>query len=1314
MSKTLACPKCQHPLDPSRLEADGQIICQGCGARLKAARPQAQATRKAKTVPCPKCQGPIDVSQSDSDGRVVCGACGARLKTDRAAVANSASPSKSRSTTPAPQSQDALEPLDGLDTFPSLDDGDLRLADPEAGPAHADPLATTPRPAKSALGESSTGGRDTAKASRRTKAKQEKREKLLLIAAITGCVVVLVGIGIGLYALVTKGGNKQAGPAVATRSDGKDGDNGKDANNGNDGNANAGGQRAADALWAAEWVGTEIPSQPVSFETPALDAGDDKPGKPAQVARLVKAEPFDEARHEPLANPIVARLQQKDAESAGTSSKPPVEPQTFDDPAGWKVTADAAPANSMFEIATDFAVLSRTELLPQKIIRIADRGGPFLLLPPQWEKAPTRKEIIELPEGVSFAPVEVVDLRTGEVAGHFDWKIPFYLQASLSPDGKRFLAPYHVPTAQYSRESQELMDAMKSLYVWQRDSDAPPVQLAIEGYASWFGFHDEDTVIVLMEVPARELQFWGAATGRKTFAVKLPPDTRYALGERAVHGIIMQRPVQRNDVAISPGGRLVAVVTGDTVSLIDVRGRRIVGATASFLPTDTGEQIKGLSFSPDGTKIVVVYSAKDGASLVEISATDGRRLVHQEFTGYETKMGWGPLFPGPQEGSWIQAGRYSQGQNVVALCYQFGRTEGTLLPVKEVLFVGQDGSAVVEGTHSTVDTGSSLFAMDAVQFERMLRAESGGAMGPVVMVERGSQQSITPQAPVEWRPLTGLAPTPDPQCTELPARPWNVSWGNNFIAALIEFIPDENLKFGSRVSDCVWLLDGSGRPVRPPVELRRWKYNPRREGPPRRPAVPRDGSRIVLSDPHHWHRLDVWSIDGEWLYGFHPFEDPLAVVEWVAFDADDRLLVAGGGAIARFELGEQSVTAQYQTRDAHYLAPFELSPDRTRVIASRGHSLDVLDAASGQVLNRLAINASSPLGKPDRLITDFAVSPDGARAAAVYASQSAGEVIMRHQVAGGGSNIVLGLWELESGDAWKLDAVRVSGIAQLAWINPGLLAIGDTSAKLLDLKTGQVFADYDIKVNNRSVRLNSLASAPDGRLWVSAGHDVAMVKPDPMWAESGQGLATSGRIPFWRISAVSDAVTEKEAPFFSGDRKILSLLGMPLKVTIDIGSPKLAEVRAKGVLRELQNQGFSIGPSEYELHVSAEIRESDTLIPQGDSRTRVPRIEYLWSLRDQQQRVLWSSSTYTDPDMSTSRYLRKEFNELAEQSGLQQKFTQKLLARSPYDFQGMPVREAVAKEILEIDTEWRVPQLPVSFMLVGDAYRQTPVEFRAE
>jgi hypothetical protein len=196
--------------------------------------------------------------------------------------------------------------------------------------------------------------------------------------------------------------------------------------------------------------------------------------------------------------------------------------QSNDGPA-WQAAADPPAAEAAWTFAPDLKLAVRT--LPYEVLNsqfpvlpvLADLNGPFAVIPAFWEKLPFEvksvssgspnpgMQITETPQ----APIAVVDLRTGKPAGVFDWRVPFWADIALAPDGRHVVGPYHVPLARLTSLPDQAAEALAALFIRERDSSTPPTRLPLSGSVRWYGFTGTDTVATLTHAPSKQqLQTW--------------------------------------------------------------------------------------------------------------------------------------------------------------------------------------------------------------------------------------------------------------------------------------------------------------------------------------------------------------------------------------------------------------------------------------------------------------------------------------------------------------------------------------------------------------------------------------------------------------------------------------------------------------------------------------------------------------------------------------------------------------------------------------------------------------------------------------
>jgi hypothetical protein len=134
-----------------------------------------------------------------------------------------------------------------------------------------------------------------------------------------------------------------------------------------------------------------------------------------------------------------------------------------------------------------------------------------------------------------------------------------------------------------------------------------PYQLAYETVRGRLVVRDGDTGARLWSVtaPAGTSELAWAATGQDLLALAPNSVHVYAAGGRVLSSIALPRPASAVDGALSPNGRLVALVVGRSQVML----ARVGTPHPALRPVLTGSGVSQVSWSPDGRWLLVSWPA---------------------------------------------------------------------------------------------------------------------------------------------------------------------------------------------------------------------------------------------------------------------------------------------------------------------------------------------------------------------------------------------------------------------------------------------------------------------------------------------------------------------------------------------------------------------------------------------------------------------------------------------------------------------------------------------------------------------------------
>ncbi len=1034
---------------------------------------------------------------------------------------------------------------------------------------------------------------------------------------------------------------------------------------------------------SGDFYGTRITSAPVVLDEPVSDAFVDynlalAAGSPV----LMPAETFDESKASQTA---------KTAATDDAGIDPTPKPGTGSEEPRWQAEVDPPPADAAYEIAAGLTI-ELTGINRQVRPTFADAHGPFALIPPNWKEDPyqlNERRVSNSPTGrtieyvLSEVPPEsqlpVVDLRTGQRVGEFDWHAPFSQLPALSPDGRHLVGPYHVPTDRLRGNLRdEAEEALKSLYLWRRDSEHPSRELKVPGRVSWYGFASDATLLVLVETPARQLQIWDVDTAEQRAAVELPSTWRSPFEVESTAAI--QRRFGYPLAAASPGGRYVAVAGGEEVTMIAIDEARILGTleVPKLMETDWW----GISFSPDGENLLLAIDHPEpmvrGVRVMVFGAADGRQRMQRDARAFSR----GPIYQSPDGRSCLIMGAFPPTPATAAFIDFATVRSGGLENVDQIVRLPATGPVLVANIRAG-ETISKFVVLERALFQEKLASLHGNPY-PAIDFDRGSQKVVTVTAPATWQPVPPSSSPEADKCDKLVGSPWLTSLGDQHLGMFLEHRVRRDRSGRLNLYDSTALVRridrATGLPVGKPLALRAWDDQGEGEIPVRLPffGMSPDGERFVIRGHFVTSWLELRTSDGGRQFGFAPFEDGRAV-DWAEFATNQVLLAAGGGEITAWEVGPSSCKALYRVTGEAYTAPFLLTPDRKLLWASRGHSLDVLDVASGECRQRLGIHTAG------LHIADLALAPDGKHLAALYTSaEAAADLQRQHYVSTDHtkSPMMLAVWDLATGTAHQFTDT-VGEFAFVAWAGPEHVGLVRRQTHVFDLLTQTATLEY-------SGRSGALAKSRDGRLWHNSGSLKRGDGPSD-WSNYVMDNPEQPDEPIWRLVSLTTGPTAEEAPYFASDREAFSLRGTPIRVELDLGNRDAALKHGQKILGELQRRGLKIGGEGNILRISPQITSSgSTLTARSGKHEDVPQVNYVWRILDAKGRVVWTETTTGKFAGTKSKY--KEWG-----------------PNQTFNFGRTPMWEAIAREIMADGEGLLVPeQLPSTLLYSGGKFIPAP------
>lgn len=925
----------------------------------------------------------------------------------------------------------------------------------------------------------------------------------------------------------------------------------------------------------------------------------------------------------------------------------------------------------------------------------------------------------------------VIDLRSGQTVGEFDWRAPVWANARLSPDGAFLAGTDTFTTLQLILTStvSGWENGKDLLFIWARGKKSPAT-LKVPGPVDWMEFVSNDRLAYVTYAPAPVLRVHDVTKNQQVAEIELAgagpaayPDRQH--DETPVYsGLEFYRPMARRG-AVSAGGKYVALGCRDGVRLVSVAEGKVVG----LLPVADTKWYRWLNFSPDGARLFgfVVAGTRYGdlCSFRSWSVETGRPLDELQVDPYVT----GPIYPGPVDGLYV------------ANKFFFTKVR---LPLDDAPFrivrLEHDGTALVIAPRAQAppDTPPCRSLQERIKAKQAPPAEADRKdiqfalftskldwskavekVKPIVALlvprppagpgDRAGVVAQKPQAPEAWTPPPFAAAPAVPAEGDDPAAMhqfavWPVSFGDDR-AAVVRYVP--KAQYRKRWEVWLDLLDRTtGKRAAPAAKLWDWAFlpeeagsggdevaNPGTMGPAPLPAVAAlrpDAGLFALVDPNDPRRVDVFESTGERVLGLVPYADRR--IDWLGWTRT-HLLTVGEGRLTAWDPSSGKALFEVEGGYTHAGA---VSPDRRWVVLWTGKHADVLDTATGKCLGRCQAGGFS--GR----LEAFTLSPDGRRLAAAFTGWPTALAL-------NGPGYTAVVWNLETGKAGLYgfvgDGDRPRAAPMCTWAGTEHLLLSGhpltEPATLMDTRLGVPVGSFKIEGGGYVPGRPALGT-PDGRVWYATS---ALAGAPPGF---NPNVAPHPDFPAafaWHTVSLPGLHGE-DAFLADPGREWVEPAGQPVQVQASFGTKAQSEALARAVARTLQARGLLVGPGGTVLRVEGKLEETQEVItsPFG-GEAKIPRAVLSARWLSGQGAELWKGTTAWTWSMAATKYKVSEKREGFGPMGSEQRFE--------FDFQGRSPSSAMREELVEglgdrVGTGWL--QLPEpQFLRVQGRDRPVPV-----
>ncbi len=1065
-----------------------------------------------------------------------------------------------------------------------------------------------------------------------------------------------------------------------------------------------------------------------------------------QDDRLIQ---FVEVKH---ATKIAISENEKDGGDTDTLAKPELGNENS---RLWQTEPDPLPAESASAIATELNISlaniesdkgnidksiqpgnGNHEVFPPAFRTnhiLASLNGPYLIAPPMPEKSPfgwkvtsrdnrwTKIEPIEQP----LDDISVLDLRTGQPAGTFSSRIHTSRLIALSPDGMTLVTACHelLPPERFDnwvppteKEKEERLEKSRSLFVWERDAKKKkPRQLKMNGQVRSATFCDNNQLALLVEGDEQSIELWDTQSGKLIRTIKIGPLLKYSSPY-----FVPADPLNLNQnpprlpglLAISPTGKYVAVLTPAGIAMAKVSDGSILGmlpmtgATRLFYkayeqnrwdevdaqPGGKGnfngkaDDCLGLEFLPDGNRLMVVFSSNDNETYPQMRMLQfDIRTGTQVFEKNWGKPAKGPALLAPGE-KFLLLSAWDDSPYITLLkpcSYEVDKHEGDYdadLPL--VLRYPATGPLLCykKELGNPSPEGNRIYTLPRETFDADLGGNSElndhglAKRPPAIAANRSNMKLFKPEPPGQWQPVPAIEVSgATTTATRYASIAWPVAMARS--KALVIDTDTLNRSKDPVMARLIDLTSATGEATKP-FELLSYSitqgstYDRTNDGSQLIPAaIAQDGTRFAIGDPDRKGHAEVWTTVPERLVCFKSDQSKADWLDWAGFTNDRALLTLEAGVLSCWQYAQDQVTGTYAL-DGGYHLPAVFSPDRKLLAIASNKSLDIIEVSTGKCVNRLSLAGLFP--------SDVAFSPDCKHLAVAYAGSRENVSQLQLQMSSlGGAGVqshwanATAIWDLGTGSVRLNENAKVQ---QVTWATPEHL--------LICAPKPQVF---DLKLNMHTFTSDSGGwRDSDGDLWACPSNDEKEKK--------------------WYKLSLTDRPSPDEEPFLADNRSFFDPKSVPVQFELDLGSKADAEKFGPAIVRTIQQEGWTVGPSKFVIRMIPRAQNSNEEIEfLSGHRIRVPHVVYSIRLRDGNGRVISQAQTVGGFSQTSSKYRTKVDLE-----------TRRITGDNALDFGSKAPSTAILEEIFETGNGLAFPGLPDQPVLVtGGGNLPIPAEVKS-